>query len=457
VRNDALKNGLIAAGEQLLARAGHALEHHPKKVTALVAALLLGAGGTAFGVASMDPEPEHIVVHDVIETVQTLPLQEQLQTLDVHTFNLYRTELTRGSDTVEALLARLGVDDPDAAAYLRRDATFRTQLLGRAGRSVTAEATDRHGLQKLTARWVPEDNGLFKRLVVERIGDHRFTSRVETAPLVATARLASATIRTSLFGAADAAGIPDGVVTQLIDIFGSEVDFHRQLRVGDRFNVVYEALEADGEPMRAGKVLSAEFVNKGQAHDALWFQEAGAKGGYFDLSGKSLESSYLSSPVEFSRVTSGFAMRMHPILHQWKAHLGVDYAGAIGTPVRVVGDGKVEFAGVQNGFGNVIIVKHNPTDETVYAHLSRIDVRAGQEVAQGMRIGAIGMTGWATGPHLHFEFRVNGVHQDPSVIAQRNHAVTLSAQARPAFDKLAAAMRLQLQAAPSVTALARAD
>jgi murein DD-endopeptidase MepM/ murein hydrolase activator NlpD len=457
VRNEALNNGLIATGEQLLARAGHALEHHPKKVTALVAALLLGAGGTAFGVASMDPQPEHVVVRDIVEPVQPMPLQQQLQTLDVHTFNLYRTDLTRGSDTVESLLSRLGVDDPDAAAYLRRDATFRAQLLGRPGRSVTVEATDRQGLQKLTARWAPDDSGLFKRLVIERIGDHRFASRVETAPLVPAARLASATIRSSLFGAADAAGIPDTVVTQLIDIFGSEIDFHRQLRVGDRFNVVYEALEADGEPLRTGRVLSAEFVNKGRAHDAMWFQEAGAKGGYFDLSGKSLESSYLTSPVEFSRVTSGFAMRMHPILHQWKAHLGVDYAGAIGTPVRVVGDGKVEFAGVQNGFGNVVIVKHNPTDETVYAHLSRIDVRGGQDVQQGQRIGAIGMTGWATGPHLHFEFRVNGVHQDPSVIASRNHAATLSAQARPAFDKLAAAMRLQLQMAPAATAVARAD
>jgi murein DD-endopeptidase MepM/ murein hydrolase activator NlpD len=453
-----LKNGLIATGEQLLARAGHALEHHPKKVTALVAALLLGAGGTAFGVASIDPEPDHVVVRNIVEDVQPLPLDAQLQKLDVTTINLYRTDVTRGSDTVESLLSRLGVDDPDAAAYLRHDGTFRSQLLGHAGRSVTAEATDRQGLQKLTARWAPGNDGTFNRLIIERVGDHRFTSRVETAPLVATARLASATIRSSLFGAADEAGIPDRVVAQLIDIFGSEIDFHHQLHAGDHFNVVYEALVADGEPMRTGRVLSAQFVNKGRAHDALWFQEAGAKGGYFDMAGRSLESSYLSSPVAFSRVTSGFAMRFHPILHQWKAHLGIDYAGAIGTPVRVVGDGKVEFAGVQNGFGNVIIVRHNATDETVYAHLSRILVHPGEAVTQGEHIGAIGMTGWATGPHLHFEFRVNGVHQNPALIAKRAQAATLSAQARPAFDKLAAAMRLELQAGGAPTAaVARAD
>jgi murein DD-endopeptidase MepM/ murein hydrolase activator NlpD len=453
-----LKNGLIATGEQLLARAAHALEHHPRKVTAIVAALLLGAGGTAFGVASVDPEPEHVVVRDIVEDVRPQPLDAQLQKLDVTTLNLYRTDVTRGSDTVETLLARLGVDDPDAAAYLRRDTTFRSQLLGRAGRSVTAEATDHQALQKLTARWAPTNDGMFKRLVVERVGDHAFTSRVETAPLVATARLASATIRGSLFGAADEAGIPDRVVAQLIDIFGNEIDFHHQLRAGDHFNVVYEALVADGEQLRAGRVLSAQFVNKGKVHDALWFQEPGAKGAYFDMAGRSLESSYLASPVAFSRVTSGFAMRFHPILHQWKAHLGVDYAGAIGTPVRVIGDGQVEFAGVQNGFGNVVIVRHNPTDESVYAHLSRILVRPGEKVTQGEHIGNIGMTGWATGPHLHFEFRVNGVHQNPALIAKRTQAATLSAQARPAFDKLATAMRLELQTGDAAgAAVASAD
>ena len=235
--------------------------------------------------------------------------------------------------------------------------------------------------------------------------------------------MGSATVRSSLFAAADEAHIPDAVVSQIIDILSGDIDFHNALRRGDRFNVVYEALEADGEPLRTGRVLSVEFVNQGVSHEAMWFQEPGRKGGYFSMDGKSLQTSYLSSPVEFSRVTSGFAMRFHPILHQWKAHLGVDYGGAIGTPVRTVGDGQVEFAGVQNGFGNVIIIRHNSTEETVYAHLSRMDVRPGEGVTQGERIGAIGATGWVTGPHLHFEFRVNGVHQNPVLIARRTDTV----------------------------------
>ena len=452
-----MKNGLIATGEQLLARAAHGLEHHPKKVTAIIAALLFAAGTGAFAVATSDPEPEHVVVRDVLETVQPLPVEQQLQTLDAHTFSLYRTDATRAGDTVEALLQRLGVDDPDAAAFLRKDSNFRTHLLGHAGRNLTVEATDRHALRKLTGHWTTGDDGTFRRLVIQRSGDHQFTSQVDTAPLVATVRLGSATIRRSLFGAADEAGIPDKVVTQFIDIFSGAIDFHRQLRSGDHFNVVYETLEADGEPMRTGRVLSAQFVNKGQPHDAVWFREPGKKGGYFDLNGKSLASAFLSSPVAFSRVTSGFAMRFDPFLHRWKAHLGIDYAGAIGTPVRVVGDGQVEFAGVQNGFGNVIIVRHNPADETVYAHLSRIGVHVGEHVTQGETIGAIGMTGWATGPHLHFEFRVNGVHRDPTLIAKQNQGTTLSAEARPAFERVAAAMRLQLQAASATTAVARAD
>jgi murein DD-endopeptidase MepM/ murein hydrolase activator NlpD len=243
----------------------------------------------------------------------------------------------------------------------------------------------------------------------------------------------------------------------MVEIFSNEIDFGRDLRRGDRFNVVYETLEADGEPLRTGRILSAEYVNGGKPYNAVWFQPAGSKGGYYSLAGESLQTQYLATPLQYSRVTSGFAMRMHPILNQWKAHLGVDYGAAIGTPVRTVGDGVVEFAGVQHGFGNVIIVRHNSTEETVYAHLSRIGVRAGQPVEQGQFIGAVGQTGWATGPHLHFEFRVNGKHQNPTLIAHRHEGSVLTAQLRPEFDRVAGMMRIQLAAAARETLLASAQ
>ncbi len=453
-----MNNGFVAAAEKFLSRAAHALEHHPKQVTALIAALLLGGGGGAFAVASLTPESaEQVQVREVLEAVTPLPVQDQLQALDVHRFKLFRSDVTRSSDTVEALLARLGIDDLKAAAYLRADPTFRAQLLGRAGRGVTAEASSNQSLEKLSARWAPDDTGTFKRLVVERLTHGMFTSRIETAPLVAATRVGSATIRTSLFAAVDEARIPDAVVGQLIQIFSGDIDFHRSLRNGDRFSVVYEALEADGEPVRTGRVLSVEFVNNGKMHHAMWFQEQGGKGAYYTLDGKALDTAYLASPMEFSRVTSGFAMRFHPVHHTWKAHLGTDYGAAIGTPVRAVGEGVVQFAGEQNGFGNVVIVKHNSTDETLYAHLSRIDVRPGQTVAQGQNVGAVGMTGWTTGPHLHFEFRVNGVHQNPQHIAKHSDAAPLSAAARPEFDRMARSMRMQLAAAPTSSVVARAD
>ena len=304
--------------------------------------------------------------------------------------------------------------------------------------------------------YVQDADALFKRLTVERNGS-TFTSRIETAPYIANARLASGAIQTSLFAAADEARIPDTVAVQIAEMFSSEIDFRRALRKGDRFNVVYETLEADGEALRTGRVLSAEFVNAGKAHQAMWFQPPGQdelglahKGGYYTLDGKSLRRAYLGSPLEFSRVSSGFSMRFHPVLQKWRAHLGTDFAAPTGTPARTVGDGVVSFAGVQGGFGNVVFIKHRNGHETVYAHLSRINVHVGQSLKQGETVGLVGATGWATGPHLHFEFRVNGVHQDPMTIARQSETVPVPTAALPMFKQLAGIVGLQLQAAATM-------
>ena len=216
--------------------------------------------------------------------------------------------------------------------------------------------------------------------------------------------------------------------------------------------MVYEALEGDAEPLRPGRVLSAEFVNNNKTFQAMWFQEPAirSKGGYYTFDGQSLRRAFLASPMEFSRVTSGFKMRFHPILQTRRAHQGVDYGAPSGTAVRSVGDGTVEFAGVQNGYGNMVILKHRNQHSTVYAHLSRINVRRGATVSQGQTIGAVGATGWATGPHLHFEFRVNGVHRDPLTIARQSESVPVAATAKGAFARLAAENRIALAAAAVV-------
>jgi murein DD-endopeptidase MepM/ murein hydrolase activator NlpD len=238
------------------------------------------------------------------------------------------------------------------------------------------------------------------------------------------------------------------------EIFATDVDFHRQLRRGDSFNIVYETFTADGEPIAwsqgAGRVLAAEFVSGGKAHHAIWFAGADGRSGYFGLDGSSRRKAFLASPMEFSRVTSGFAQRFHPVLQNWRQHKGVDYSAPMGTPVRSVGDGVVDFAGRQNGYGNVVEVKHSNQRVTVYAHLSRMDVRQGQRVEQGQRIGAVGATGWATGPHLHFEFRVAGQHQDPLLIAKAAETVALDNASRSRFAAVAQKVQVKLDLAETL-------
>jgi murein DD-endopeptidase MepM/ murein hydrolase activator NlpD len=221
---------------------------------------------------------------------------------------------------------------------------------------------------------------------------------------------------------------------------------------------VYEDLQADGESMRSGKVLSTEFVNNGKSNQAILYQEAGAaKGNYYNFEGNSLRKAFLASPLEFTRMSSGYGIRVHPITKDKKAHKGIDYAAPTGTPVRTVGDGVVEFAGTQRGYGNVIEIKHRSDMTTVFAHLSRIDVQKGQKVEQGDKIGAVGSTGFSTGPHLHFEFRVDGEHRDPlTLVAEGGGAAPLSAAAKSDFDKTSVFMRSQLAQAASVR-LARAE
>jgi murein DD-endopeptidase MepM/ murein hydrolase activator NlpD len=197
-------------------------------------------------------------------------------------------------------------------------------------------------------------------------------------------------------------------------------------------------------------VLAADFVNNGRTYSAVWFKGAQGKGAYYGFDGQSKKRAFLASPLEFSRVTSGFAMRMHPILNSWKQHNGVDYGAPTGTPIRAVGDGVVEFAGQQNGYGNVLEIRHSNARSTLYAHLSRIDVTRGQHVEQGQRIGAVGATGWATGPHLHFEVKVNGAQQNPMLLAQASEAAVLSPSARAEFAQLARSVKGQLEVADSM-------
>ena len=283
-----LNNGLTTAGLLLLSQLKQTLQTHPKRITAALTTLLLTTGGGAFAVASLAPDPAELPARTVTQAVQSLAEGEPLSALvDGPGFSLYRSDVTRGADTAESILQRLGVADPAAAAFLRADNAVRQNLLGRVGRSMSAEATDDHRLVRLTARWAQDDSDRFQRLVVERKPDGSFASRIESAPLTVGSRLAGGVIRSSLFAATDAASIPDAVAVQLAEVFSGDIDFRRALRKEDRFSVVYETLEADGEPLRSGRVLSAEFQNGEKTYNALWFQPPGAaKGAYYTLDGQ---------------------------------------------------------------------------------------------------------------------------------------------------------------------------
>lgn len=422
---------------------------YPKTIATTVGGGLLAVAGGAFAVATLGPDPASMPVSTYTEPVTIPSLQNQAQALDLHELKLLRSELTRTADTPESLLRRLNLVDPQAASLMRKHPLVR-DALSRPGRSVTAEASDDQRLSQLTVRWLrSEADTQFQRLSISRL-DEALDIRIETVPMSTSIRLSGGTVSSSLYAASDEARLPDTVVSQLTDIFSSQIDFHRTLRKGARFGVVYEVLEADGEPVRTGKVLSAEFTNGDRTYQAVWFQQPGQKGGYYDLDGNSLRRAYLAAPVAYSRKTSGLGPRLHPIFQTRHIHRGVDYAAPTGTPAYTVGDGVVEFAGVKGGYGNVVIVRHNKNHTTLYAHLSRIQVRKGQSVAQGQVIGAVGSTGWSTGPHLHFEFHVNGTYTDPQRVIQQAQTAPISPAAKAAFQQHAQTARLKLAAASQI-------
>lgn len=439
-----------------LARIGSFVRAHPRGLTSAVTLGLAGFGATAFGIAPLIADAPNMPIHIVTENVTSVGIQSQLDALAEHELQLYRSDLTRASDTTDTLLKRLGVTDAAAASFLRTDPTARKLLEGRSGKMVRVQADETGALTELVARFASANPDLaathFTRLRITRSAG-KLTAGLETAALASQVRMGSGTVTTSLFAATDEARIPDAIATQLVEVFATDLDFHRELRRGDTFSVVYEALTADGEPItwgpQAGRVLAADFVNNGRTFSALWFKDAQGKGAYYAFDGQSKKRAFLASPMEFSRVTSGFAMRMHPILNNWKQHKGVDYGAPAGTPIRSVGDGVVDFAGWQNGYGNVVEVRHNSQRSTVYAHMSRIDVQRGQHVEQGARIGAVGSTGWATGPHLHFEVKVAGVQQDPMLMAKASETVVLTAAAKADFFRVARNVKSQLEAADS--------
>lgn len=381
-----------------------------------VAVAVLAVFGVA-AFATIAPQPA-IVAPPIYAFVE--PLQISADEMLVPAPDSYiREEQFQRGDTVPAFLARLGVAEEHIAKLAR---LYHMRLL-RPGHHVSAE---------VSADGLPLSLGFLSgretMVLIAPEGDD-FRASEERAPFGTRVAMGSGLIRSSLFAASDEAGIPDSVAMQLADIFSGDVDFHRDLRKGDRFTVVYELYHLAGRPVRAGRVLAAEFVNQGRTYRAVHFGT-----GYYAPDGNNMRKAFLRSPLEFSRVSSGFGMRRHPIARAWRKHSGVDYAAPTGTRVRSTSDGVVEFAGVKGGYGKVVILRHQGRYTTLYAHLSRFarGIRRGARIAQNDTIGFVGQTGWATGPHVHYEFHIAGRARNPLSIAMPA-ARPVPARELPAF------------------------
>lgn len=382
-----------------------------KSVVAGISATLLLGAVAAFGTA-----PSTVTYsgrfQDVAEKITVSPLF-RMETPVQHQTREIRIQ---HGDTIFTLLSRLGVRNTEIVGYLR--STPKTESVFRQlapGKTLTAQISETGDLESLI---FPLSGSKDTVLMVER-SDDGYRAEQREMEFESRTVVQSAVIRHSLFGAADDAGIPETVAAQLADIFGSDIDFHRDLRKGDRFSVVYETISHQGKTVRLQRILAAEFVNDGKTYAAFWHQAEDGSGGYYTQEGKSIRKAFLRSPLEFSRITSGFSnARFHPVLKETRAHHGIDYGAPVGTRVKATGDGVVEFAGTQGGYGKVIRIRHGGDKTTVYGHLSGFaaGIRAGSRIAQGEVIGFVGATGLATGPHLHYEFRIGGVHKNPLAV-----------------------------------------
>jgi len=396
------------------------------------ALLVLPAVGvvTAFGLA---PGSFADTVERANVTVEVpLPPWEEAQAPGPQRFP-GQERVLRG-DTVAALMSRLGISDEAAMAFLRADPVGRKifrQLIP--GRVMQAETDPGGGLVSL--RYFVNPGTV---LEVVR-GADGFSARERPADASPRAFYKTATIKSSLFAATDSAGIPDAVAMQLARIFSTDIDFHVDIRAGDSFSVIYEVSYEGGEQVSAGRILAAEFVNQGRTFNAVLFEDEEGNDAYYELDGASRAKAFLRSPIEFSRVSSGFGRRIHPIFRTWRAHTGTDFAAPKGTRVLASADGHVTFAGWRNGYGNTVEIRHGGGITTLYGHLSGFaaGIRTGARVRQADPIAFVGATGWATGPHLHYEFKISGIHQDPMKVALPK-ATPVPARLKARFDAEAA-------------------
>lgn len=402
-------------------------------------AWVLGAFGslaavTAFGVAPL-AAPDFQPTESSVE-----PVTFQAEVVESRGALIQQERIRRG-ETLGTLLSRLGAEDPEFGAFVRKDPFAKNLLELRAGRTVSAVLGPDRTVERLTYRLTSADTvGLGRRLVITRQSG-KLVAFDEAVPAERSIETRSAQVRTTLVEALDTADIPDNVLSRMADVFGDDVNL-RDVRRGDRLRVVYETLQEAGslEPPIVGRILAVQFRGGQRKLEAIWLDRGDGSGDYYSFDGRNLSRPFLASPLEFTRVSSGFSeSRLHPILRDWRAHKGVDLQAPVGTKVRSTADGVIDFIGQQRGYGNVVIIKHNAKQTTLYAHLQDFGdgLQVGSKVRQGDTIGTVGMTGWTTGPHLHFEFLIDGEHVDPMAAVQAMPVRGLQGAEKARFTVLA--------------------
>ena len=411
--------------------------------------IIAGCGGIAFAsmmtAFALTPDSGkdvnlETVLEQLAPTTTTLVSEENDSYL--------REEAIRSSDTLSSLTARLGISDKESLSFIKNDpdcSQISRQL--RPGKTVTAKTNANGELMALHFPLNEKDS----MLVVEKSNTGLHASK-QTISAETRVVIKSGKIQSSLFETTDAVGIPDSIAIQLAEIFSADIDFHRDLRKGDQFSLVYETLQHQGQVVRSGRILSAEFTNNNKTYSAFWFQTNDGKGAYYTADGKTLRKAFLRSPLEFSRITSSFSnARLHPVLNIVRAHKGIDYGAPTGTKVRSVADASVEFVGRQGGYGNLIILKHQGDYSTAYGHLSAFapGLKKGSRVSQGDTIGYVGQTGLASGPHLHYEFRVHSQQVNPLAIDLPT-ALPLQAAETTNFMKATAPLKEQIKLAKQI-------
>jgi murein DD-endopeptidase MepM/ murein hydrolase activator NlpD len=343
--------------------------------------------------------------------------------------NWATTEI-RAGESLSIIFDRIGVAKSDAQRVLECVRTEKVLQTINAGRTI-AFRLEEGRLEELAY-----EIDMLNTVVIKRDGDAYSSELVELESDVRVAA-AGGEITRSLFLDGRAAGLSDRLIMDFTEIFGWDVDFVLDLRRGDRFKVVYEEIYRGNDKVSNGRILGAEFTNRGRTLRALFYKSPDGSEGYYSENGQAMQKAFLRAPLNFTRISSRFNLaRKHPILNRIRAHRGVDYAAPMGTPIRAVANGKVEFAGTQSGYGNVIVLRHGDSYSTLYGHLSKFakNVARGKSVQQGQLIGYVGKSGLATGPHLHYEFRINNVHKDPLTV-KLPRSISLDKRHLPQFQQ----------------------